>query len=57
MNINRNQGVLELADDIPLTLADDPDINLMDLMTVRHVERRHLGTFDGMPVVLLEVAP
>jgi len=40
MTTNNRQGVLELADDIPLTLADDPEIELGDLLTVPHVERR-----------------
>jgi hypothetical protein len=35
----RRQGVLDLFDDLPLTLDDDPEIRLGDLSVVPAVER------------------
>jgi hypothetical protein len=36
---NVRQGVIDLFDDVPLSLADDPEIELGDLLTVPVVER------------------
>lgn len=39
-SLQGSQGALDLYDDIPLTLDDDPEIDLRDLATVAPVGRR-----------------
>lgn len=34
------QGAFDLWDDVPLTLADDPELDLKDLLTVRPIGRQ-----------------
>lgn len=39
MSTHHKQGTFDLTGDAPLSLLDDPDIELGDLATIAHVER------------------
>jgi hypothetical protein len=54
-DVMTNQGRLDLFDDIPLSLADDPEIELLDLDVRAPVGRREPGLELEAPAELLEL--